>query len=171
MSIDDRIQEVEGVITDCDGILTDGRVYFTGEGEQIKSFHVHDGAAVKMLQHAGIRVALISGRDSPPLAVRAEELDFDAFYPGSSDKREPFGAICEKWEISPRQICYIGDDLTDIGPVRQAGFVATVPGAADEIQGEADYVTETRGGYGAFREIAERILKTKGLWSSVQDMY
>jgi len=169
--IDTLLDPIECVITDCDGILTDGKIYLTGEGEQIKAFHAHDGSGIKLLQQFGFLVSLISGRDSPPLAERAEELDFDEFFPGSDDKIEPYRTIRQKHDLSSQQICYLGDDLTDLQPFEEAGFSATVPDASDEIRKRADYITDTRGGNGAFREVAELLLKAHNSWNDVLDCY
>ncbi len=168
---DQQLQQIDGVITDCDGILTDGTIYFTDEGEHIKAFHAHDGSGIKLLQHAGILVTLISGRDSPPLRARAEELDIQEFFPGADRKIKPFRTVASEHNLNPDQICYIGDDLTDLEPFLEAGFSATVPDASDEIRKRADYVTQTRGGNGAFREIAELILKTQNKWQEIVRRY
>lgn len=157
----DTLRNINCVITDCDGILTDGKIYITDRGEQLKAFHAHDGAGIKLLQQAGFLVTLVSGRESPPLANRAEELDIEEFFPGSHNKIEPFRQMKSEYELTSDEICYIGDDLTDLSPFIEAGFSATVPDAAEEIRNRADYVTETRGGNGAFREVSELILKTQ----------
>lgn len=167
----EKLKNIECVLTDCDGILTDGKIYITDQGEQIKAFHAHDGAGIKLLQHAGFLVALVSGRASPPLTYRAEELDIQEFFPGSDDKIQAFRSVKNEHDLSSEQICYIGDDLTDLKPFIEAGFSATVPDAAEEIRNHADYITETRGGNGAFREVAELILKTQNNWENALDSY
>lgn len=165
------LKNITCIITDCDGILTDGKIYVTEEGEQIKAFHAHDGSGIKILQNNGFLVALISGRDSPPLTERAKELDIEEFFPGTDNKIEPYRTIQKKHGLSSERICYIGDDLTDLNPFEEAGFSATVPDAAREIRDRADYVTDTRGGNGAFREVAELVLKAQDKWNQVVDEY
>ncbi len=169
--IDSKLNAIECVITDCDGILTDGKIYFTGEGERIKAFHAHDGSGIKLLQQFGFLVSLISGRDSPPLSERANELNFDEFFPGSDNKIEPYQTIRRKHDLSSEQICYLGDDLTDLQPFEEAGFSATVPDASGEIRKRADYITDTNGGNGAFREVADLLLKANDQWDDVLNSY
>lgn len=166
-----RLKNVQCVITDCDGVLTDGTLYISDEGEVLKGFHAHDGAAMSYLKKADIRVVLVSGRDSDALETRAKELQVDDFFPGVMNKGSVCEKIKEKYDLSRKQICYIGDDLTDLSAFEKAGITASVENGRDVVRRQADYVVNESGGSGAFRSLAEDILKAKGLWEQVVRQY
>jgi 3-deoxy-manno-octulosonate cytidylyltransferase (CMP-KDO synthetase) len=150
------------VVTDVDGVLTDGSLYYDASGESTKRFHVRDGLAVKLLHEAGIKVAAISGRQSKAAAARLDELGFDAVLLGEADKRAALEKICARFDIAPRDVGFIGDDLNDVPAFAICG-TSFAPADADAmVRAAAGHVLGSRGGEGAFREVADMILRVRG---------
>lgn len=165
------LDQITCLVTDCDGVLTDGTLFIGATGELVKPFHVHDGSGIKMLQESGIQVCLTSGRESPPLQKRAEEMDIEAFYPGMAEKKEALVRIQNQEGYAFSEMCYAGDDLTDMKALQKAGVAAAPADARKEVRRVADVVMDQKGGRGAFRELAERILKAQDLWHDVVNRY
>lgn len=151
---------------DVDGVLTDGTILLAG-GEEQKAFHVRDGAALKWLESAGVKVALISGRRSPAVERRARELGLTRVMLGQEDKLEGVRRLALELAIEPPRMGYVGDDLPDLPALLSVGFSATVPEAPIEVRSRVHYVTRERGGHGAVREIAELLLKARGAWDAI----
>lgn len=165
------LSKIKLLLLDVDGVLTDGRIIYDSEGGETKSFDVKDGHGLKLLQRAGIRVGIITGRQSAIVARRAEELGIELVYQGAKDKSLPFNEIMQKLALAPEEIAYVGDDLVDLPVMRKVGFAATVADAVDDVKPFADMVTKLPGGRGAVREICEFILKESGRWSAVTRHY
>ncbi len=161
MPLRDRVIRVRILLMDVDGVLTDGRLYYTERGETLKVFDVRDGLGIKMIQKEGIRTGVISGRDSEPLRNRLEELGIDEIYMGRFRKEEVLEEILTKYNLSPEEVAFIGDDLVDIPVLRRVGFPVAVRNAPEEVMKHAVYVTRTQGGRGAVREVVELILKLR----------
>ncbi len=159
------------VVSDCDGVLTDGSLHLTPDRELFKQFHVHDGSAVKFLQEAGFTVCFLSGRTSKPLRKRADELDVADCVTGVSDKEQTCRDFAEQHDSTLNEVCYIGDDLTDLGAIKAAGFSATPSNGRPRIQEVVDYVTESAGGNGAFRDLAEFLLRRQDKWAKIRSSY
>ena len=164
-------KSIRMVITDVDGVLTDGRITYDVNGLETKSFHVRDGAAVHYLREAGIRTAIISGRHLDTVYVRAAELNIEDVYQGNVNKLEPYEAIKARHGLRDEEIAFLGDDLTDLAVLKRVGLSAAVADAAREVLEMARYVTSRPGGRGAFRELAEAILKAQGHWQRVVERY
>ena len=162
---------IDLLVLDVDGVLTDGRITLTASGEEIKSFHVRDGAGMKYWKRSGRKLAIISGRGSPAVLRRAEELDVDAVRLNCHDKLPAFEAVVAELGTESQHSACIGDDLTDLPMMRLAGFCAAVADAAEEVRQAADYVTQRPGGAGAAREVIELLLKKAGLWGAVMARY
>ncbi len=162
-----RMRAVRIVVMDVDGVLTDGRIWLMEGGREMKQFHVHDGTGIKYLHRAGLRCALISGRESSAVYDRASELDIADIYQNVKRKIEALNDLIERRKLNVSEICYMGDDLPDIPVMRQAGFAVAVANARPEVRDVAHYVTQTRGGEGAVREVAEMLLKAQEKWESV----
>ncbi len=166
MNAQQRAQRIKLILTDVDGILTDGKVNFflnaAGKIEEFKSFHTQDGVALMLCHSAGIVCGIITGRRHPTTVERAKNLGFKYMYQGFLTKIGPFNDVLEKENLTPDQVCYIGDDITDIPLLAEVGFAATVPNAVDVVKDHAHYVTKRMGGDGAFREIIDFILDTQG---------
>lgn len=146
---------------DCDGVLTDGKLYFTETGEEIKVFHVRDGQGIVMWHQAGLKSGVISGRKSKVLHRRATELGMHFIKDGSQDKVEDFTDIFQDAKVSLDEIAFIGDDLPDICLMKKVGFAVAVCDAATEMFPYAAYITKSQGGFGAVREVIDLLLKAK----------
>lgn len=152
------LSKIRLVASDCDGVLTDGGMYYTADGDVMKRFHVLDGMGFVLLREAGIKTAIITAEKNPLLEKRAEKLKIDYLYTGSKDKLAVLSELCRELNISLEEAAYIGDDTFDVPAIKACGF-GCVPGDAfDEIKAAADYVTNRGGGQGAFREMANMIL-------------
>lgn len=149
---------------DVDGTLTDGRITYTADGVEIKSFHARDGAGIKMLAKAGIVSAIVSGRSSPATRRRAGELGIREVTEGVTDKLEVVDTLRRRMDLSWETVAFMGDDLSDIGPMRRAGYAPAPNDAAPEVRRIATYVCTLPGGRGAVREAIENLLRTEGTW-------
>ena len=162
-----RAAGLEWLLFDVDGVLTDGILYYTRWGEQLKSFHVRDGQGFRLAQRAGLKLGLLSGRRSRPLERRAAELDFDAVVLGSKDKMSDFESFLERYDIAPRQVAFIGDDLADIAVLGRCALSFAPADAAPEVRSVIHRTLEAPGGRGAAREMIEQILKARGEWEQI----
>jgi 3-deoxy-D-manno-octulosonate 8-phosphate phosphatase (KDO 8-P phosphatase) len=166
-----RILPVRLMVFDVDGVLTDGRVIYHDDGSEIKAFDVHDGHGIKLLQRAGIDVALITGRSCRAVEHRAAGLGIDKVYQGATDKLEAYAGLQAQTGLRDEAIGFMGDDLIDIPLLRRVGFAVVVPNAVSHVMPYAHYVTRARGGYGAAREVCELLLGVQGLWEEVTWRY
>jgi 3-deoxy-D-manno-octulosonate 8-phosphate phosphatase (KDO 8-P phosphatase) len=169
--IDRLASRVELLLMDVDGVLTDGRLLFVpmpdGSVVEGKAFDASDGAAIGFARRAGIRTGVLSGRSSPAVARRAEELQMNHVYQGlGRHKRGAFDEILEVTRIRPEHVCYIGDDVQDIPILTRVGFSVCVPASRPEVRARVAYVTAAPGGGGALREVVELILKSQGKWEA-----
>ncbi len=156
------IQKVKMIISDVDGVWTDGAIYKGKNGIELKRFCVTDGAGVAMVRAAGIELALISGRKSAATAERAAELKIDDVYNGTLNKIPPYQALKEKYNLADDEIAYIGDDMIDIPVMELVGVPIATENASLVCKSIAIHVTEKPGGHGAFREAVEWILSEQG---------
>ncbi len=171
MKLDDQCKQVQLILSDVDGVLTDGGIIFDNQGIEIKRFHIRDGLGVKLWQRAGFKFGILTARTSHIVRVRANELGLDLVRQGFEDKLPAARQVIDELGLQPAQVCYIGDDLTDLPVIRLAGLGVAVAGAVEEVTAAANYVTELPGGQGAVRETIELILKTKGLWQDLIRRY
>jgi 3-deoxy-D-manno-octulosonate 8-phosphate phosphatase (KDO 8-P phosphatase) len=160
--LDARLRRVKLVVLDVDGVLTDGRIIIDDHGIEQKHFHVLDGSGVWLLRRAGIETAIISGRYSACVTVRARELLIAQCHQASRDKVVSFGEVARHHGVEPAEAAYMGDDILDIPLMRRVGLAAAPRNARPEVKAAAQLVTEAEGGHGAVRELAERILKAQG---------
>jgi 3-deoxy-D-manno-octulosonate 8-phosphate phosphatase (KDO 8-P phosphatase) len=160
-------QQIELVLCDVDGVLTDGRVVLDNQGIETKCFHIRDGMGIALWQKAGYRFGMLSLRSSQVVKIRAAELGVEIVRQGAGDKLAAAGEILEELGLGLKQLCYIGDDLPDLPLVRAAGLGVAVADAAAELRQAADYVTTAPGGAGAVRETIEMILKTQRRWDDL----
>ncbi|WP_240724629.1 KdsC family phosphatase [Halomonas borealis] len=167
----ERLRRVRLLALDVDGVLTDGRLEFQADGGEAKAFHTLDGHGIKLVQRAGIQVALITGRDSPMVSRRAAALGIQHLHQGIEKKLPTLHQLCQRLELDLAQVAYCGDDLPDLAPIHQAGVGISVPGAPSYIRQHADWVTEREGGFGAVREICDGLLQAQGRWDAVLDTY
>ena len=158
MNFIQKLPQVRLLVTDVDGVLTNGQLYYSDRGEEIKAFNVRDGEGLKQIKRHGIRTAIISGRSSESLRRRAQELAIDDVYMGVSDKPKVLIEILETCAISAEETLYIGDDVGDLGALSAVGLRVAVADAHDQVKCIADYVTAKPGGAGAVREICDLII-------------
>jgi 3-deoxy-D-manno-octulosonate 8-phosphate phosphatase (KDO 8-P phosphatase) len=163
--------KIELVLMDVDGVLTDGKLLLVpmpdGTVVEAKSFNVNDGAALAMARRAGMRTGIISGRSSPALTRRAEELKVEFFYHGlGRTKTSAIEEIFAKTRLPKDRVCYVGDDVQDLPLFSRVGLSIAVANASQEVASRAAYVTRTRGGDGAIREVVELILRAQGKWEA-----
>lgn len=159
--------DIRLIVSDVDGVWTDGRVIYAGDRTELKEFHVRDGLAAKLAQRAGIVVALLTSRRSQALERRAKELGIHELHQGAANKLEATERLAQRLGIPFPQILYAGDDLPDLGPMSRAGISAAPSDAAPEVRGVATWKLDTAGGAGAFREIVERLLRERGEWENL----
>lgn len=159
------------LILDVDGVLTDGGIIIHADGSESKRFSVYDGHRIRMWHRAERNCAIISGRDSAPTAIRAEQLGITHVFQGCTQKLPVFEALLNELRLSPEQTAYIGDDLMDIPLVRRVGFGVAVANAADDLKQCADWITAKCGGDGAVGETIEHILKQANAWEPLMERY
>ncbi len=158
----DKAKNIKLLILDVDGVLTDGKLFFDEQGKEYKAFNARDGLGIKLLQKVGIRVAIISGRSSKPVALRMEMLGIDLVYLGQSDKGKAFREIIAKVGCTPEQAAHVGDDLIDLPVLNQVGLAIAVQDANEQILPYVDWQTRLPGGCGAVREVCDYLLQVQG---------
>ncbi len=158
----ERVRQLRLMAFDIDGIMTDGRLYLTESGEEMKAFHTLDGQGLKLLMDSGVAVALLTARRSKIVERRSEELGIHLLRQGLTDKLAAIREIQSDLAVSMAQTGYTGDDLVDLPILSRCGFSATVPNAPQVIQSRVHYVTRSQGGMGAVRELCELVLKAQG---------
>lgn len=156
-------RKIKLLLLDVDGILTDGRLYFSNSGEESKAFHSLDGHGIKMLIGAGIPVGIITGRNSNIVAKRAADLGIDILYQGREDKSDVLQEISTDRGYALDAVGYAGDDLPDLPVLQAVGLGFSVPNAHPSVQSAVQVVTSRRGGEGAVREITDFILSAQGV--------
>jgi 3-deoxy-D-manno-octulosonate 8-phosphate phosphatase (KDO 8-P phosphatase) len=162
----DKARHVRLLILDVDGVLTDGRLYYSESGEESKAFSTQDGAAIKMLSDTGVIVAIITGRQSKLVARRAAELGVQHVYQGASDKARALEELIRSTGIDRPMIAHVGDDLPDLPLFNRVGMTFSVPGAHPEVIGRADYVTHAHAGVGAVREVCHVLMIAQETWAA-----
>ena len=162
MDLNDRARKIKLLIMDCDGVLTDGRLYFSAAGEELKVFHVRDGQGLVTWHAAGFRSAIISGRDSPIVEMRGKQLGVDFIVQNCHDKVTAFNEILIVAGVTAEETAFIGDDTPDIDVMKLTGLAITVADAHNDAKAAADHVTNTNGGRGAVREVVDLLLAARG---------
>lgn len=159
-----RLQQVKLLLCDVDGVLTNATVLM-GDGREYKEFHIQDGLGMRLLQNEGIRVGWVSARPSTATRQRAEELRIDYLHQDKGSKVTAIEAILAEAGCTWAQVCYMGDDVVDLGAMKRAGVAVAVANAISEVKDLAHYVTQAEGGRGAVREVVELLLRSQGRWS------
>jgi 3-deoxy-D-manno-octulosonate 8-phosphate phosphatase (KDO 8-P phosphatase) len=162
-----RALDIRLIISDVDGVWTDGKIIYSGETREIKEFSVRDGLAAKLAQRVGVTLALLTSRRSPALVRRARELGIRELEQGSGNKLDSCERLLQRLDIRFDQVLYLGDDLPDLAPMIRAGISAAPADAAAEVREVALWKLDSRGGQGAFRETVERLLRERGDWESI----
>ncbi|HET7437769.1 MAG TPA: HAD-IIIA family hydrolase [Thermoanaerobaculia bacterium] len=161
------VNDIRLIVSDIDGVWTDGKIIYVGDRNEIKEFHVRDGLAAKLAQRAGLTVALVTSRRSAALERRARELGITEIHQGAANKLEETQRIAQRLGISFDEILYVGDDLPDLLAMRTVAISAAPSDAAAEVLANATWKLETKGGGGAFRELVERLLRERGDWAMI----
>lgn len=157
-----KAQAIRLLLTDVDGVLTDGGVYYSAAGEEMKRFSIRDGMGVERLrQLTGIEVGIVTGENSPAVAQRAEKLKIKELYLGILDKTAVLADIFGRRSLYPNEIAYIGDDVNDLEVMRRVGLTAAPADGYCDVLATADYVCQSPGGHGAFREFAELLIAAR----------
>ena len=169
--IGERAARVKLLVLDVDGVLTDGRIIMDHEGRESKAFDVRDGHGIKLLRGAGIEVAVLTGRSSPVVQHRADDLGIPWLRQGVDDKVKAYEEIARKTGIAEDETCFIGDDLVDIPLLKRVGFPIVVADGAPEAKERALYVTQSPGGRGAVREVCDLLLQARGQWDEILRRY
>ena len=171
MNIKHQLKKIKLIISDVDGVLTDGTIMKGGGDMELKRFCVQDGTAVAMVKAAGFNLAFISGRYSKATEVRMKELKISDVYNGTLNKLVPYRELKKKYQLKDDEIAYIGDDLIDIPVMEKVGLPAAVKNAYPDVKEKAVFVTKTRGGEGAFREFIDWMLMELGTYKKcLEDM-
>lgn len=165
LTLADRCRRIELLIVDVDGVLTDGRIIYADNQVELKEFFVRDGSGLKLWERAGKQAAIITGRRSPVVEVRAMELGIAHVIQGAGEKTGALAEVLERSGRTAEQACYLGDDVPDVPVLKQVGLAAAVADACPEAVWAAQYVTRAAGGRGAVREVIELILRCQGRWT------
>ena len=171
MKTEDRCKNVELILSDVDGVLTDGGLIFDNQGIEIKRFHVRDGIAIKLWRKGGFKFGVLTARSSHIVKVRSAELGVDVVRQGFEEKLSVAQDLAGEMNLTLEQVCFIGDDLPDLPVMRAVGLSIAVADACDEVRNAAHHVTKLPGGQGAVREAIEHITKAKGVWGDLIRKY
>ncbi len=162
----ERARNIRVAAFDVDGVLTDGGLYYTDAGEELKRFNVRDGLGLKMLKDSGVTPAIITSRTSRCVADRARDLGIELLFQGVADKLAVFRELLKRCGVEATACAYAGDDLVDIAVMQRCGLAVTVPGAPAAVRRQAHFVTQARGGEGAAREISALMLYAQGSFAA-----
>lgn len=168
MNPNELAKTIRVLVLDVDGILTDGRIYYSSTGEELKSFNIKDGLGIKMAQRAGITVAIITGRRSPMVERRAAELGINHLIQGREDKVIALEELCEKLTVTLAECAYMGDDLPDLRAIDAAGLGMTVADGVEAVRNTASWISQAKGGDGAVREACEFLLDARGVRQDIE---
>jgi YrbI family 3-deoxy-D-manno-octulosonate 8-phosphate phosphatase len=171
MTLVEKCRPIKLLLSDVDGVLSDGRLTYDAAGIESKQFHIRDGMGIRLWQQAGLEFGLVTARMSPIVERRAKELDITILRQGDLDKLAKTREIAAELGLELNEICYLGDDLPDLAAIEAVGLGAAVADGAFEVCNAADFVTSLPGGCGALRELVEMILQTTGKWDALVEKY
>ena len=169
--MEEKLAKIKLLLLDVDGVLTNGQIIYDNQGNELKAFDVKDGHGLKLLQRAGIKIGIITGRSSEVVQLRARELGIEILYQGALQKLDPYLEILAEQGLTDNQVAYVGDDIIDLPILRRAGFSATVADAVPDMFPLVDYVASRPGGRGAVREICDLLLRACGQWDELTKRY
>lgn len=167
----ERAKKIKMIIFDVDGVLTDGGIYTGAAGEVFKPFFCRDGLGIRLARESGIKVAIITGRNSQQVEYRGKELGLDAIYQGSLNKRDDYERLKQEFGLTDDDIAYVGDDLIDLPIMVQVELAAAVNDAVPEVKARSHIISDFVGGRGAAREVIEFILKAQDKWPAIVDSF
>jgi 3-deoxy-D-manno-octulosonate 8-phosphate phosphatase (KDO 8-P phosphatase) len=165
-ALDAKLRRIRMVLFDVDGVLTDGGLYYSGDGVEMKRFHAHDGYGVVRAHRHGLKVGLISGRTTPIVNARAAALSIDDVIQGTEDKLAAMHTLQQKYGFADEEFAFVGDELFDIPLLQAVGFSGAPQNARKEVKNVVDYVTTVEGGNGVAREIIDLILSAQRRWTT-----
>ena len=171
MKFEQQAEKIRLILSDVDGVLTDGFITFDNQGIETKNFHVRDGMGIKLWKNSGFEFGILTARSSHIVKLRASEMGIDLVRQGFEDKLPVALQIFDQMSLEADQVCYIGDDLTDVQVLKHVGIAVAVADAAKEVKDVADLVTDLPGGRGAVREVVEKLLKSQGRWDDIIRRY
>ena len=171
MSLVATCSKIELILSDVDGVMTDGGIHLLDSGEQLVKFHIRDGMGVRLWREAGKRFGIVTGRKLESIRRRAADLWLDIVRLGIDDKLPAVDALAAALNLTRQQVCYIGDDLLDLATIRAVGLGIAVADAVEDVRRAAKYTTSVAGGQAAVREVVELILKNTGRWDDVLKRY
>ncbi len=166
-----RAKKIKVLVLDVDGVMTDGSLMIGDDGQEYKVFHAHDGLGMKMLNKTDVKMAIITGRTSNVVKIRAETNHIEHCYQGVEDKGMAFDNLISKLGIRPDEAAFMGDDIVDIPAMRKCGLAITVPTAQLPVNAYAHYVTNSQAGKGAVREVCELIMKAQNTFDTITSKY
>ena len=166
-----RAQRIKLLLMDCDGVLTDGRLWLTSDGDEQKAFHARDGQGISLLHRAGLRTGIITGRTSSAVDRRARDLKMSYVRQYAKDKIKALEEILAEAGVTTDECAYIGDDVVDIPVMRRVGLAVAVSDAVEETKQAAQYITALKGGQGAVREVCDLVLKAQGRWAELMERF
>ncbi len=166
-----RAKRIKVVVFDVDGVMTNGGLGLDDAGLEFKTFHAHDGLGLKMLHKSGVKMAIITARNSNTVNKRGENTKMDKVYQGAEDKLEAFYQLLQDFNIQAEECAYMGDDVVDLPAMRRCGFAVTVPQCTPLVRQYAHYVTRRDAGFGAVRELCELIMQAQGTFDAQMAVY
>ncbi len=170
-SVERRASHIKLLLMDCDGVLTDGRLWLLEDGGEQKTFDTHDGLGLALFTRAGLKSGIITGRRAQAVERRAKELGVEFVRQGDDEKVAAYEDVLRLAAVDEDEVAFIGDDLTDIPLMRRSELAVAVADASEETRAVAHYVTRAIGGRGAVREVVELILKSQGRWNDLVEHY
>ena len=170
-ALQEQARHLQALVLDVDGILSDGFVTLTNSGDELKSFDIRDGLGMKLVQQAGMKVIIITGRKSNIVEKRMTDLGVDLIFQGREDKGVALREACSQLNISPEDCLYMGDDWPDLSAFAIDGMSITVPNGHEEVRRRANLVTQAMGGRGAVREVCDMLLFSKGVYQELLAKY
>ena len=171
MNLANACSKIELILSDVDGVMTDGGIQLLDDGTQFVKFHIRDGMGVRLWREAGKRFGIVTGRKLDSIRKRAEDLWLDIIRLGIDDKLPAVDELAAEFNITRDQVCYIGDDLLDLKTIQSVGLGVAVADAVEDVRKAAKYTTSVAGGQAAVREVIELILKNTGRWEDVLNRY
>lgn len=169
--VERRARRIKLLLMDCDGVLTDGRLWLTADGDEQKTFHARDGQGISLFHHAGLKTGIISGRTSSAVERRAQDLSMSYVRQYAQDKIKALEEIMAEAGVSLDECAYIGDDVGDIPVMLRVELAVAVADAVVETKQAAHYITELKGGQGAVREVCDLILKAQSNWHELMKRF
>lgn len=169
--ITQRAIAIKMLLLDVDGVLTDGKLYFSNSGDELKTFNIQDGLGIKLLQRNGIAVGIVTGKRSQLVANRAKDLGIEIVVQGREDKLVAIREIISNSDTQLNEVAYMGDDLPDLSAIKAVGLGMTVANGVGEVKEEAHWISQYQGGHGAVREACEMLLMAQGKWERLLQDY